>query len=178
MIWWCLCLITHRSKSIMESYVLAIVYLVIFCPVNSFIMNRKLCYTLSNLDSTISLSPVLDMGDSKWIDIWQNRAHNHGDANGTLWPILEIHIPGQICIFNAWWRLQIETFPALLAICALNSPVFPAQRPVTQSFNVFFDLRLNKRLSKQSWGWRFETSSHPVWRRHCNGTRWGRLSYR
>ena len=37
-----------------------------------------------------------------------------------------------------------------------NSPVtgeFPAQRPVTRSFDVFFDLRLNKRLSKQRWGW-------------------------
>ena len=31
------------------------------------------------------------------------------------------------------------------------------QRPVTQSFDVFFGLRLNKRLSKQSWGWWFET---------------------
>ena len=44
---------------------------------------------------------------------------------------------------------------ALLAIWAGNSPVpgeFPAQRPVTRSFDVFFDLRLNKRLSKQSWG--------------------------
>ena len=30
---------------------------------------------------------------------------------------------------------------------------FPAQRPVTRSFDVFFDLRLNKRLSKQPWGW-------------------------
>ena len=29
---------------------------------------------------------------------------------------------------------------------------FPAQRPVTQRFDVFFDLRLNKQLSKQSWG--------------------------
>ena len=41
-------------------------------------------------------------------------------------------------------------------VCAGNSPVpgeFPAQRPVTRSFDVFFDLRLNKRLSKQSWGW-------------------------
>ena len=48
----------------------------------------------------------------------------------------------------------METFSALLAICAGNSPVtreFPAQRPVTQSFDVFFDLRLNKRLSKQWW---------------------------
>ena len=34
---------------------------------------------------------------------------------------------------------------------------FPAQRPVTRSSDVFFDLRLNKLLSKQSWGWWFET---------------------
>ena len=45
---------------------------------------------------------------------------------------------------------------------------FPAQRPVTLSFDVFFDLRLNKPLSKQSWGWWFETQSSPLWR-HCNG---------
>ena len=64
----------------------------------------------------------------------------------------------------------MEAFSALLAICAGNSPVpgeFPAQRPVTRSFDVFFDLRLNKRLSKQSWGWWFETLSHPLWR-HSN----------
>ena len=50
-----------------------------------------------------------------------------------------------------WWRHQMKTFSALLALCAGNSPVtdeFPSQRPVTQSFQVFFDLRLNKRLSK------------------------------
>ena len=41
---------------------------------------------------------------------------------------------------------------------------FPTQRPVTRSFDVFFDLRLNKRLSKQSWGWWFETLSCPLWR--------------
>ena len=61
----------------------------------------------------------------------------------------------------------METFSALLAICAGNSPVpgeFRAQRPVTRSFDVFFDLRLNKRLSKQSWGWWFETLSRPLWR--------------
>ena len=46
----------------------------------------------------------------------------------------------------------MEAFSALLAICAGNSPVtgeFPAQRPVTRGFDVFFDLRLNKRLSQQ-----------------------------
>ena len=32
---------------------------------------------------------------------------------------------------------------------------FPSQRPVTQSFDVFFDLRLNKRSSKQSRCWWF-----------------------
>ena len=55
-------------------------------------------------------------------------------------------------------------------LCAGNSPVtgeFPSQRPVTRSFDVFFDLRLNKRLSKQSWGWWFETPSRSLWR-HCN----------
>ena len=45
---------------------------------------------------------------------------------------------------------------------------FPTQRPVTRSFDAFFDLRLNKRLSKQPWGWWFETLSCPLWR-HCNG---------
>ena len=46
---------------------------------------------------------------------------------------------------HAWWRHQMETFSALLAICAGNSPVpgeFLAQRPVTRSFDVFFDLRV------------------------------------
>ena len=63
----------------------------------------------------------------------------------------------------------METFSALLAICAGNSPVpgeFPTQRPVTRSFDVNFDLRPNKRLSKQSRGWWFETLSRPLWRHH------------
>ena len=69
---------------------------------------------------------------------------------------------------GSWWRHQMETFSVLLAICAGgNSPVpgeFAVERPVTRGFNIFFDLRLNKRLSKQSWGWWFETLSHPLWR--------------
>ena len=72
--------------------------------------------------------------------------------------------------FESWWRHQMETYSALLATCVGNSPVtgeLPSQRPVTRSFDVFFDLCLNKRLSKQSRRWWFETSSHPLWR-HCN----------
>ena len=67
----------------------------------------------------------------------------------------------------------METFSALLALCAGNSPVtgdFPAQRPVTRSFDVFIDLCLNKRLSKQSWGWWFDAPSRAIWR-HCNEAR-------
>ena len=47
---------------------------------------------------------------------------------------------------------------------------FPTQRPVTRSFDVIFDLRLNKRLSKHWWGWWFETPSWPLWRQ-CNDTK-------
>ena len=75
---------------------------------------------------------------------------------------------------NTWWRHQMETFSALLAICAGNSPVsgdFPTQRPVTRSFDVYFDLRLNKRLCKQSWAWWFETLLCPLWR-HSNEKNW------
>ena len=72
-----------------------------------------------------------------------------------------------------WWRHQRETFFALLALCEGNSPVtseFPAQGPVTRSFDVLFDLRLNKRLSKQSRGLSLETPLRSLWR-HCNTLR-------
>ena len=50
------------------------------------------------------------------------------------------------------WRHRMETLvSALLALYAGNSPVtgeFPSQRPMTRSFDVFFDLRLNQRLKK------------------------------
>ena len=64
----------------------------------------------------------------------------------------------------------METFSTLLDLSVGNSPVtgeFPSQRPVTRNFDVFFDLRLNKRLSKQSSGWLYETPSRSLWR-HCN----------
>ena len=79
------------------------------------------------------------------------------------------------CDFNpkSCWRHQMETFSALLALCAGNSRVtcdFPSQTAVTRSFDVFFDKRLDKRLSKQSRRWGFETLSSPLWR-HCNDVR-------
>ena len=68
------------------------------------------------------------------------------------------------------WRHQVETFSALLNLCERNSPTtgeFPSQRPETLSLYVFFDLRLNKRLSKPSGRLWFEEPSRLLWR-HCN----------
>ena len=53
-------------------------------------------------------------------------------------------------LLRIWWRHQMETFSALLALCVGNSPVtgeFPTQRPVTPSFDVFFDLCLNSSMN-------------------------------
>ena len=79
---------------------------------------------------------------------------------------------------TTWWRHQMETFSVLLAICAGNSPVtgeFTSQKPVTRSFDVFFDLHLNKSLSKQAWGWWSETPSRSL-RRHCNENKYVKSS--
>ena len=70
---------------------------------------------------------------------------------------------------DPWWRHQMETFSALLVtghLCGeFTGPRWiPAQRPVTRSFDVFFDLHPNKRLSKQWWGWWFDTPSYPLCR--------------
>ena len=72
---------------------------------------------------------------------------------------------------SSWWRHQMETFSALLTLCAGNSPIageFPSRRPVTRSFDYFY-LGLNKRLSKHSRRWWFETPSRSLWHR-CNVT--------
>ena len=85
--------------------------------------------------------------------------------------LFKFHLKKHPFLLWIWWRHQMEAFSALLTLCAGNSPItseFHAQRPVTRSFDVFFDLRPNKRLSKQSWGWWFETPSRSLWR-HCDG---------
>ena len=76
----------------------------------------------------------------------------------------------------SWWRHQMETCSASLAFCAGNSPATAgnslvtgefSHRPMTRSFDVFFDLRLKRQLSKQSRRRWFETPSCSLWR-HCN----------
>ena len=71
---------------------------------------------------------------------------------------------------STWSLHQMDTFSALLTLCEGNPLVisgFPSQRPVKRSFDVFYDVRLNKRLSKQSRRWWYETPSRSLWR-HCN----------
>ena len=110
---------------------------------------------------------------------WQNINRNWLSSNVTNnWYIL--------CMFyrfrtfpHIWWRHQMETFSALLALCAGNSPItgeFPSQSPVTQSFDVFFDLLLNKRLSKQLIRRWFQTPSCSLLR-HCNEFSTQRVDY-
>ena len=70
---------------------------------------------------------------------------------------------------HSWWCHQMETFSALLANCAGNSLV-PGEFPHKGQWRgalMFFYLRLNKRLNKQSWGWWFKTPWFPLWC-HCN----------
>ena len=67
------------------------------------------------------------------------------------------------CEGLAWWCHQMETYSVLLALCDGNPTEtggFPSQRPVMQSFGVFFDLHLNNR-SRRQW---FETPSCSLWR--------------
>ena len=59
-------------------------------------------------------------------------------------------------------------------LCGEFTGEFPSQRPVTRNFDIFFDQRLNKRFSEQSWGSWFETPSRSSWR-HCNDHKIGQL---
>ena len=101
---------------------------------------------LSSSSCFSQASPVvfatLSIAEPVWVELflenrWESPAGTHGQQRGE-W---STHV------VTSWWRQQMETFSALLAICARNSPVigeFHSQRPVTRSFEVFFDLRLNK----------------------------------
>ena len=95
------------------------------------------------------------------------------------------HVSGTMCILSNDLIFAEEHddvikwkhFPRYWPFVGGDSPAtgeFLAQRPVTRSFNVFFDLRLNKHLSKQSWEWWFETASSSLWLQ-CNETHSGSL---
>ena len=88
----------------------------------------------------------------------------------------EFRIVNNPCTTNPWsWYMMTSSngniFRVTGPLCGefTGPSEFLTQRPVRRSFGVFFDLRLNKRLSKQPWGWWFETLSWSLWRQ-CNET--------
>ena len=114
---------------------------------NYILMKRWDVITFLALTSTASL------WNRRWIRTWVN--------NYITWRIEEFN--------NIMTSSNGNIFRVTGPLCGefAGPGEFPTQRPVTRSFHVFFDLRLNKRLSKQPWGWWFETPSWSLWR-HCN----------
>ena len=82
------------------------------------------------------------------------------------------HLASTSCVFpfTSWWHHQMEEFSRFTGpLCGdfTGARWIPLTKASDPSFDVLFDLCLNKRLSKVSWGWWFETLSCPLWR-HCN----------
>ena len=102
------------------------------------------------------------------------RGIHRGPVNSPhKWPVTRKMFPFDDIIMMKYYdfmKWKHFAYCWLLALCVGNSTVtgeFPFQRPVTRSFDVFFDLRLSKQLNKQSRRRWFETPSHSLWR-HCN----------
>ena len=99
---------------------------------------------------------------------------NPADAKSSLFQVMELLPSGNNAI--TWANVDYMMTSSNGNIFCVTGPLCgeftgpcesPTQRPVTQSFDIFFDLRLNKRLSKQPWGWWLETPSWSLWRQ-CN----------
>ena len=96
-----------------------------------------------------------------WITCWVN-SHEAGDLRC-------------YCARNSFWIINLSnhcTFAKELPndvsiMTSSNETIFRVTGPLcgelTQSFDVFFALCLNKRLSKQPWGWWFETPPWSLW---------------
>ena len=87
----------------------------------------------------------------------------------------------QFVFLMAWWCHQMETFSVLLALCVgirRSSVKCPHKCKWRGALMFSLICALNKRLSKQSWVWWFETLSRWLWR-HCNGPRerQGKIGY-
>ena len=104
---------------------------------------------------------------------WAVLIFTNNSLHTTVGPISQWSVPFMFQLTSSSLRRhEMLIFSALLAFCEGNprSAVtggLPSQRPVTWGFDVLFDVRLNKRLSKQSRCWYFETPWRLLWR-HSN----------
>ena len=135
-----------------------------YCIYNSVVENflLRLEYIQKISESTF----MVRWSNKYFILNWYKAMREYWKSINTIRPKMYVQL-----VYNQktaqWWRHQVETVPPLLALCAGKSPVtgeFPTHRPVTRNIEVLFDLHLNKRLSKQSLDWWFETPSRPSWR--------------
>ena len=125
----------------------------IFDPCNSSGLEKTMC-------DTDKLLASCDMSTTNWFLFWARQDYIAS-------PQSQIDI--KYCLSMGVYMMTSSNGN----IFRVTGPLcreFPTQRPVTRSFDVFFDLRLNKPLSKQSWGWWFETLSRSLWR-HRNELR-------
>ena len=141
--------------------------------VSGWLNNSSLCHPRQLPPQTAcgiclaEVSPDFNVPDNKTFPISHVIKYNENLSDQ-----MDKHVVG--CSRVPVWYLFIMTSSngnifRVTALCAGNPPVtgeFPAQRPATRSFDVFYDLRLNKRMSKHSWGWWLETPPCLLWR-HC-----------
>ena len=120
---------------------------------------------ISNRKEAICL-PLQNAGFELWKSETPNRQHTECPLTNRLgYRGNSTARPYDECAFSPLdFRKCLST---LLALCAGNSRSPENSPPVTRSFDVFFDMRLNKRLSEQSKRWWFDTPSRSLWR-HCN----------
>ena len=120
LLWW-----PPTGSSMFMVVVMLLMYSVLYC-----------LYSVGNKITTIiTTDEIYD------ITVYDLELHNAALLpHSGSWLLLCPHVL-RLLLLLSWWRHQMETFSALLAICAGNSPVsgeFPAERPVTRSFDVFF----------------------------------------
>ena len=132
---------------------------------NGFVWKQFHQFYLSNGDATLKRSkrfyPKIAISHTCWREILDVRS---------MWSLrylqdkayqmkMPVGNPGRSEIYletdTSWWRHQMETFSALLALCDGNPPVFigfpsGSQRPVTLSIGVFF----HPRMSRLQWAYR------------------------
>ena len=119
----------------------------ISAPTNVFLPSRIIRYIYQ-----ISVLPVsqVDVSWMRMVTVWQPR----------------------LCTLKTMMKSSNGNIFRVTALCAGTLPVtgeYPSQRPVTRNCDVFFHLRLNKQLSKQSRCRWFETKLRSLWR-FCNDT--------
>ena len=157
--WWVLEVLNHGSKRC-PSIIPSAGYSVNPCAAAYKVVQQvvglckymQTCRRLAHCDGLISLG--MQKYSSGWLFVTTS-THLALQCIKKLEPLLlGVEVGGTNDDVTKWEHFP-RYWPFVLGI--------PSQRP----FDVFFDLRLNKPMSEQSWGWWFETSSCSLWR-HCN----------